>query len=210
MFNKHLFALLVMSKEYLKRAVPGQKRNWWAFGFLIFMVIGMSSSFVFFGFNDGSKVTYNGHRFLYKGDHWEVKVNGVIAATTYAPEQVMSIEVPTELPTLLQNKVQIDATSDMNDSMKDWVSLAEFQMGLTLAAGSVYLRTGYLQNGTQFPQISCEKASSFVPVIYFRSSNETKATIQGSCIIAEARSGQEMALLKDRLLYAMLGLDKQK
>jgi len=174
------------------------------------MVIGMSSGFVFFGFNDGSKIIYNGHKFLYKGDHWEAKVNGVVAATTYAPEQVMGTEVPQELAPLLQNKVQIDATSDVNDSMKDWISLAQYQMGLTLAAGSVYLREGFLQNGTSFPQISCEDASSFVPVIYFESSNETKASLEGNCVIVEARSGQEMILLKDRLLYAMLGLDKQK
>jgi hypothetical protein len=47
-------------------------------------------------------------------------------------------------------------------------------------------------------------------VIYFKSSNETKATLQGSCIIAEAKAGQEMVLLKDRIIYAMLGLDTQK
>ncbi len=199
-----------MSREYLRKAAPKSKKNWWAFGFLIFMVIGMSSGFVFFGFNDGSKIIYNGHKFLYKGDHWEAKVNGVVAATTYAPEQVMGTEVPQELAPLLQNKVQIDATSDVNDSMKDWISLAQYQMGLTLAAGSVYLREGFLQNGTSFPQISCEDASSFVPVIYFESSNETKASLEGNCVIVEARSGQEMILLKDRLLYAMLGLDKQK
>ncbi len=199
-----------MSREYLKKAVPGQKKNWWAFGFLIFMVIGMSSGFVFFGFNDGSKITYNGYKFLLKGDHWETKVNGIVAATTYAPEQVMSIDVPEGLSSLLQNKVQIDATSDTNDTIKEWISLAQYQMGMTLSAGNVYLRTGVLENSTSFPQISCSSASSFVPVIYFKSSNSTQATIEGSCIIAEARSGQEMILLKDRLLYAMLGLDKQK
>lgn len=199
-----------MSREYLKKAVPGHKKNWWTFGFLVFMVIGMSSGFVFFGFNDGSKVVYNGHKFIYKGDHWEVKINGIIAATSYAPEQVMGVEVPSELPTLLQNKVQIDTTSDMNDSMKDWISLAQYQMGMTLASGSVYLRAGFLQNDTGFPKISCESASSFVPVLYFKSSNDTSASIEGNCIVVEARSGQEMILLKDRILYAMLGLDKQK
>ncbi len=199
-----------MSREYLKKAVPGQKKNWWTVAFLVFMVIGMLSSFVFFGFNDGSKIVYNGHKFLYKGDHWEVKVNGFMAATSYAPDQVMAIDIPSELSTMLQNKIQIDATSDINDTMKDWISLAEFQMGMTMAAGSVYLRAGFLQNTTTFPQISCTSASSFVPVLYFKSSNDTQASIEGNCITIEARSGQEMILLKDRILYAMLGLDRQK
>jgi hypothetical protein len=199
-----------MAREYLRKAVPEKKKNWFAVAFLVVLTIGMSSSFVFFGFGDGSKVVYNGYKFIYKGDHWEVKVNGIIAATTYAPEQVSSLEIPPEIAPLLQGKIQIDSTSDVNDSLKDAVSLAQYQMGLTLAAGNVYLRTGYIQNSTTFPQISCETATTFVPVIYFKSSNETRATVEGNCIIAEAASRQEVVLLKDRLLYSMLGLDKQK
>jgi hypothetical protein len=210
MFKKCPLFTLQMSKDYLRKSLPEKKKNWFAVGFLVVLTIGMSSSFVFFGFNDGSKVVYNGYKFLYKGDHWEVKVNGIIAATTYAPEQVSSITIPAEIASLLQNKVQIDTTSDINDTLKDAISLAQYQMGLTLAAGNVYLRPGFLQNSSNSPQISCDAATPFVPVILFRHSNETKATVEGSCIIAEADTSQKMVLLKDRLLYAMLGLDKQK
>jgi len=210
MFKKSPLLILFMSKEYLPKQRFVKKKNWWAIAFLIFMVIGLSSSFVFFGFNDGGKVTYNGHRFIFKGDHWETKVNGVMAATTYAPDQVMTLDVPDEVASLLQGKLQIDTTSSINDSFKDAISLAQYQMGMTLAAGQVYLRSGFVSNETSFPHITCQSATSFVPVIYFKSSNETKTTIEGSCIIAQAASGQEMVLLKDRLVYAMLGLDKQK
>src|SRR3989338_3354628 len=105
-----------MAKEYIPKEGKKKGKNWWAIIFLFFLVIGLSSSFVFFGFGSETKVKYNGKTFNFKGDHWEAKVNGQIAAFTYPPEQVSTLSMPEQIGPLLLRKIQIDATSNQNDS----------------------------------------------------------------------------------------------
>ena len=195
-----------MAKEYIPKEGKKKGKNWWAIIFLFFLVIGLSSSFVFFGFGSETKVKYNGKTFNFRGDHWEAKVNGQIAAFTYPPEQVSTLSMPEQIGPLLLGKVQIDATSNQNDSLKDAIALSEYQLGLTLSNYNSYLRVGFDGNSARFPTIACRQATPFVPVIYFKSSNATRATLEDNCVIVEAKDGQDMLLIKDRLLYAILGI----
>ena len=185
-----------MSKE------KKRKKNWLALAFLVFMVIGMSSSFVFFGFGtDGKK--------KFKGDRWEAKINGAIAAFTFPPEQVSTMSMPPEASSLLAGKVQIDTTSSLNDTLKDAIALAQYQTGFVMGAYNVYVQTGYTDfqsNKTTFPAITCDKATSFVPVIYFEHSNQTTAGVENNCLVIRAKDAQDLLLMKDRLLYTMLGI----
>ncbi|HII65922.1 TPA: hypothetical protein HA295_04055 [Candidatus Woesearchaeota archaeon] len=198
-----------MAKEYIPKGQK-KKRNWLALAFLVFMVIGMSSGFVFFGFGSDTKRTFNGHAFNYRGDHWETKVNGAVAAFTYPPESVTIMSMPPEAAQLLSGKIQLDTTSYANDTLRDAIALSQYQLGLVLAAYNVYVRPGYTSNDTsfaaQFPPITCGTATSFVPVIYLTSANQTAAHVEGNCLIIQAATAQDMILMKDRLLYAMLGI----
>ena len=54
------------------------KKNIPAIIFLVFIVIGLSSSALFFGFGDGGgKIRYNDVKFVYHGDYWSGKINGI-------------------------------------------------------------------------------------------------------------------------------------
>ncbi len=58
------------------------------------------------------------------------------------------------------------------------------------------------------PVITCKNATLYVPVIYFKKSNETSITLEGNCIIAEAFRGEDFTKIKDRLVYGALGVMK--
>ncbi|KHO49330.1 MAG: hypothetical protein QT04_C0060G0023 [archaeon GW2011_AR11] len=120
------------------------------------------------------------------------------------------MSMPPEAAQLLSGKIQLDTTSYANDTLRDAIALSQYQLGLVLAAYNVYVRPGYTSNDTsfaaQFPPITCGTATSFVPVIYFTSANQTAAHVEGNCLIIQAATAQDMILMKDRLLYAMLGI----
>ena len=68
-----------------------------------------------------------------------------------------------------------------------------------------YIQSGKTKNTTTYnlPIITCDNATEFVPVIYFKDSNITKFTLENNCIIGESNSREGFLALKDRLLYAL-------
>lgn len=193
-----------MVKEFWKKKNK-PKKNWAAIVFLVFIVTGLSSGFVFFGFQGGGEAThrFNDHKFTFQGDHWRAKINGQYALFTFRPDQVLLLDVEGEVAPLLKEKIQIDATSSVNDTLIEAIALAQYQMGLTLNNYNTYLRAGFLEETSQFPIISCEQATPFVPVIFFEESNQTRVRVENNCITIEAQSYQDVIMAKDRILYEL-------
>ena len=109
----------------------------------------------------------------------------------------------------LNDLVEIDVTSEFNNSYKEHIALAEHQMGLTLINFNIFVRTGFTsENEFGMPEITCQDATLKVPVVYFKESNETKVYLQGECIIAEGSNGFDFLVIKDRLVFSILGILK--
>jgi hypothetical protein len=71
----------------------------------------------------------------------------------------------------------------------------------------LFIRQGFTtENDYNFPVITCRDSTSVVPVIYFKSSNETKVYLENDCIIAESSTQIDFERIKDRLVYGMLGI----
>jgi len=172
------------------------------------VMFGSLFTFIFFGFSGGStgKITYNGFEFINRGDHWSTTIDGRPAFFTYFPDDLGFIFVNLDVINSLRNVVQIDITSDFNDTFSQSISLAEYNMGLTLNNFNVFIRQGFTTEQQNFPVITCEDASNFVPVIYFKNSNITKVNLEDSCIIVEASTPQDFERIKDRLVYGILGI----
>ena len=187
-----------------------EKKRWGLIVFIVIIMIGTSFSFVLFGFSPSSeKVVYNGIQFTRLPDRWEAKIDGKAAAFSFLPTEVEKLPVLGNATTKLQGKFEIDATSDMNSTLKEPIALAQHQMGLTLWNYNMYVRNGFTSNNTfNFPIITCHDATSNVPVVYFRHANETGIYAENSCIFAEAPSAAEMIKVKDRLLYGVFGVIK--
>lgn len=194
-----------------------KKENKWSkilvFAFLGFTVLGMTFSFVFYGFSDNTKVKYKGYKFRFeqRDQAWMVKVNNNYAAFSFLPAEVEQINVMADLGNL-KNKLEIDVTSDINDTNIEAIALAQHQMTLTLQNYNIFIRSGLLTNNTydnstyKLPVIKCSDATPNVPVLIFRTGNSTAISQEENCIIVEADDGQNMIKAKDRVVYSMLGI----
>ncbi len=187
-----------------------ERKKWGLILFIIFIMIGTSVSFVFFGFSPATeRVKYNGVSFVNNGNIWIAKINGNEAAFSFLPGEVENINMSYDISQRLQNKFEIDATYDLNSTYKEPIALAQHQMGLTLAAYNIFVRKGFTTNNTfNLPIITCDNATINVPVVYFRHGNATNINVDNNCIIAEASSNADFIRVKDRLLYGMLGVIK--
>lgn len=186
-----------------------EKKNWALIIFLVFIMIGTSFSFIFFGFSPSSEIVkYKGIKFSKNPSQniWIAKINEKDAAFSFLPDEVKDIRSTENLAARLQNKLEIDATYDLNSTNKEAIALAQHQLGLTLNSYNIYVRKGFTANNTfNLPIITCNDSTANVPVIYFRHGNSTEINGNG-CIIAEARSNADFIRVKDRILYAILGV----
>lgn len=174
------------------------------------IMVGSIFGVVFFGFGSSGatgSIKYNDFKFINKGSFWSTVVDGREAIFTYFPGDVESITIDGDIIDILKNKLEIDVTSDFNDTFAQEISLAGYNVGITLNNFNVFVRQGFTaENDYNFPVMTCKDSTAFVPVIYFRSSNETKVYMEDDCIIAEALRQDDVERIKDRLLYGMFGI----
>lgn len=189
-----------------------EKKKWGLILFIVFIMLGTSFSFIFFGFSPVSEKTkYNGFAFTFipRDNIWIAKINGRNAAFSFQPKDVESIFAFDDFSKILQNKFEIDVTYDLNNTYKETIALVQHQMGLTLAQYNIFVRKGFTTNNTfNLPIISCSDSTSAVPVVYFKYGNVTSIHVENNCIIAEAQSNVDFIKVKDRLLYGVLGVMK--
>ncbi|MEE9525191.1 MAG: hypothetical protein V3V78_01120 [Candidatus Woesearchaeota archaeon] len=177
--------------------------------FIVFIMVSSGIGYMF-GKDGGEKYKYNDHSFLKRGNEWVLKVDGGELVFSYFPETVENIDLNFDI-SALNGLVEIDTTSDPDDKFKGKIAEAQYKMQDVLGkASNTYILNGMTdENDFNMPIIGCDKATSLVPVIYFKESNETKIEKVGECIIAEARSELDVLALKDRILYGMLGIIEQ-
>lgn len=187
-----------------------EKRKWGLILFIVFIMIGTSFSFVFFGFSPvADKVKYNGITFTSKNNIWIAELNGRDAAFSFLPSEVEKISSVDDSIKLLTNKFEIDSTYDLNSSYKESIAVAQHQMELTLKVYNIYIRKGFTTNNTfNLPIITCDNATQNVPVVYFKYGNSTNIHAENNCVIAEAATNADFIMVKDRLLYGILGVIK--
>jgi|SRR3989338_4913743 len=186
-----------------------EKRKKFLVYFIGFIMVFSVFGVIFFGFGDGgtTSLRYNDFKFANKGSSWSTMINEKEALFTYFPSDVGGINVSNDVINRLKNILEIDVTSGFNDTFAKQISLAEYNMGLTLDNFNVFVRQGFTaESQYNFPVITCEDATPFVPVIYFKKSNETKVYLEDNCIIAEALRQDDVERIKDRLVYGILGI----
>lgn len=176
--------------------------------FMAFIMIGSVFGVIFFGYNQQeNKVKYNKVEFIQKEDLWSARINSKEAVFNYLPTDVEDIEIEDDVSNRLASLVEIDPTSEINNSFKEYIALAQHQMILTLNNFNIYVRSGFTaENEFNMPIITCKDSTSEVPVVYFIESNQTKIYLENNCIIAEGNDGFDFLRIKDRLLYSLLGI----
>lgn len=176
--------------------------------FMAFIMIGSVFGVIFFGYNEQeNKVKYNNAVFVEKNGVWSTKINNKEAVFSYLPTDVTDVDMESAVLDRISDIVEIDPTSDVNNSFKEYIALAQHQMTLTLNNFNIYVRSGFTtENEFNMPVITCEDATPNVPVVYFIESNQTKVYLENNCIIAEGKDGFDFLRIKDRLLYNIFGI----
>ena len=181
--------------------------------FMGFIMIGSLFGIIFLGFGGGgnqaspARISYNDLEFFNRGSFWSTNVNGIEALFTYPPTDLELIIADNSAIDRLKNRVQIDVTSDFNDTYAEGIALAQYQMGITLNNFNIFSRSGFTTaQGHNLPVFSCSSATINVPVVYFKSGNSTRIYIEDNCIIAESVFPEDVIRIKDRLVYGILGI----
>ncbi len=181
--------------------------------FSVFIVVIMSLSILGFliGNRGGGEQTleYNDWSFTRSGNTWVTLVNNKQLFFDYFPEQIEDINISAEIIAKF-GTLEIDTTYDINDSFKEVIALSQYGLQENLrAVTNIYVRQGLTtENDFNLPVITCNDATDFVPVIYFKSTNETKVYLEDKCIIIEADSELNFLRAKDRLLYGYFKIIK--
>ena len=175
-----------------------EKKRWGLILFIVIIMVGTSASFVLIGSQQNEVAKYNGIKFVSQNSVWIAKISGKDAAFSFLPGDVESIRLSGESAQKLKGRLEIDVTYDLNSTYREPIALAQHQMGLTLGQYNIF----------NLPIITCNDATSIVPVVYFRQGNATSINAEGDCIIAEASSGEGFIKAKDRILYGVLGVIK--
>ncbi len=192
-----------------KMAKKEKKRKLNSFLVLAISFIMVSSIIGFLYSGRNNQFKYNGINFKRdsNSNEWYFVINNKRFVFNYFPSEVELINISPDIMGRIKDTPEIDVTSDLNDSFEEEIALAKYNMALTLGNLNVYLRNGFTTNNSfGLPIITCDNASLYVPVIYFKSSNRTRIYLMNDCIIADAKEPYDVLRIKDRILYSLLGV----
>ena len=73
---------------------------------------------------------------------------------------------------------------------------------------NIYAISGITNNSINYnlPIITCENATSYVPVIHLKEGNDTKFSLKDDCIMAESSSKEGFIALKDIIIYTIFDI----
>ncbi len=180
--------------------------------FIAFIMISSVFGVIFFGFSGDSSTTreYGEFSFL-KGEdtnsRWFTEIGGKRIYFDYFPTEVENINISPDMESRLSNTLEIDLTSEVNDTKKELIAFFAYDLQEQLNNKNIYVRLGFTtESEFNVPIISCDDATMMVPVLYLKESNETKIYSQGQCIIVEAKSDFDFVRIKDRIAYSIHGI----
>jgi hypothetical protein len=167
------------------------KKEVWMMGFVAFLMI---TSIIGFSWKGGSqKVKYNEIPFVQEENGaWSGQILGQKLTLNYHPTELESIEADSEALQRLAT-VEIDTTYDIDDEYAEGIAKVQYLMEEVLVNYNIFvLRAFTEENEYERPVLTCEDATPFVPIVYFKKSNQ--------------KAGQDLLRIKDILIYSALGV----
>ena len=169
-----------------------------------FIAFIMVTSVIGFIWSGSPKVRYNGFSFEQTPEGYYTEVGGKRVDFYYLPSDVESISVPDGALAKLENTAQIDMTSSYNDTNNEAIALVMYE--ISRALDGLYVRQGFTEeNPYEKPVITCNETGP-VPVVHLMTSSENDISVKDNCITIEARDPRNFIIIKDRILYSLLGI----
>ena len=170
-----------------------------------------SSVLMFAGNSPSSQYTFNKHQFEQVKGRWATKINGKDVYFSYYPASLTNINVSPLIKTRLLNSKLVLLTFDpenMTGSMLQATDFIRFSLGYDFMSKNIKLWEGITKPDERYnlTTVTCNRSSEYMPALEFKKGNETKIYLNGTCIIAEATTPQEMIAVGDRIRYALYGI----
>lgn len=184
-----------------------KKKNYAGIIVSIFIAVILISSIVGYIFGDAQERVsrYNGIKFTLTSKGWKTIYQDKIYIFSFVPVDVEDIALPDSIN--LNNLLEIDVTYEFNSTYKENIAEAIFELLNIVTKNNIYLRQGFTTNNSfNIPIITCEDATPSVPVLYYKSSNQTNISQQNNCIIIEANNQNLFLAQTDRIAYKILGI----
>jgi len=176
-------------------------------GMLIAVI--MTTSIIGFmsGFR-GTRYRYKDFKFIFENDMYWIKINNQKIGFHFSPDNVEKI--PAEGLENIKSTRMVYIS--FNTTPNQHLDLARLDLQEKLDLIGIYsIQGSAAANNTFLPQIDCNNATQYVPVIMFTLGNETKIfKTDQNCIIAQARTGIDFLRLKDRIIYETYGIIKNE
>ena len=185
------------------------KRN--AIGLIIIAIMVLSAlGFMIGERNNTNSDTFNGHQFVSDGGYWYTNINNQQVKFRFHPSVVDNIILPDEARNSVKGTLMTYLTYDSTDKNIQYIEEIRLELEKELPELlKIYVSTG-VTNATgaysSFNTISCDNATASIPVIYFRTDINESFEYSGNCLIVKASTGNDMFIMKDRLLLGLTGI----
>ena len=141
------------------------------------------------------------------------EVNGNPIDFSYRPEDVSDIDVPAAVVEKLTGSRVIYITYYWNTTLAKSMALLQFDAANLLDSlhGIFAQPASTTTNPFDFPIITCNNATSFVPVLLLQEGNNTAISFDSGnldCVVLNASSDTGFLRAADRLKYALIGSGK--
>ena len=161
--------------------------------------------FIFQGTSSTQTVSYNGQKFTQTNLGYRTIFEKTPYYFAYTPGDVEHLQTPDVAQ--LRNALQIDLTYDFNSSFKEEIAGSIYEFASVLSNKGIYVRQGFTKNNTYgAPILTCDDATEFLPIFYYRESNKTEVTIENYCIIMNSASPGSFLAYTDKILFQYLGI----
>ena len=171
---------------------------------MVFSVLGI----MFSGQDTEQAKKYNGNKFIARDNKWILNVDKKWLDFDYFPTDVEYIAVDKEVKEKILGSTMVHITFNP-ENVTSMIDKSRFDLtNLLLNKFDIYASSSIIKNSTeyQFPIITCENATSFVPVIELKIENKTNIIVQDNCIILQAKSDEDMVKIRDAVIYKLIGV----
>jgi hypothetical protein len=158
-----------------------------------------------FGDNQGTTIRYKGIKFSASQEGWKTKYSGKVYTFPYVPDDLNNINFSSTVD--LKTVQALGITYSDSSLYKEYIADSIFRFS-NWFQDSLYVQPGFTENNSySLPVITCADATAYVPVIYYKYSNQTQITEEGSCITIEASDPNMFLALTNKLAYMLLGIE---
>lgn len=164
--------------------------------------------------NNDDGLSYGDYRFsvgfLEDGSNQQViytEVDGMDVYFYYLPRDVERVSIEGNLSDLISKSQLIVMSSNPEDNLATYYDLIRYELS-SLSNKQIIGAVPETIEGIDLPVVTCDNASSYVPVLSFYESNESSIVVDNNCVDIKLAQ-QDVAIMRDRLLYAFSGIIKE-